>query len=126
MDYLTIICDIIDSKQLEDREGVQYQLIDMLKEANDKFSSLIAAPFIITVGDEWQGLLYHPCDYSSIISFFQRRIAPVTFRCGMGIGEIAIHDYELTVNQLDGPAFYKARKAINMAKQFNYSLVLIQ
>ena len=58
-----MICDIKNSEQLENREEIQYQLIDTLKKANELFSSTIASPFIITLGDEWQGLLKFPCDY---------------------------------------------------------------
>jgi hypothetical protein len=126
MQYMTMICDIKNSEQLENREAVQYLLIDTLKEANVTFSSAIAAPFIITVGDEWQGLLHETCDYSAILDYFHERMPEIDFYCGIGIGEVSIHNFELTVNQLDGPSFYKARKAVSLAKRSNYSLVLIQ
>lgn len=121
-----MICDIKSSKHLKNRESFQYKLIDTLKEANLKFSDIISSPFIITLGDEWQGLLSFPCNYSDIISFFCSRLDPVEFYCGIGIGQISIHDFELTVNQLDGPSFYNARNAIKIAKRKKYSLVLIQ
>lgn len=121
-----MICDIKNSHKLRNREAVQYQLIDMLKSANSRFSGCIADNFIITIGDEWQGLLHYPCDYNSIISFFHDSLGEIDFYCGIGIGEISIHNFELTVNQLDGPSFLKARKAINLAKRMKYSLILIQ
>lgn len=121
-----MICDIKNSQQLENRQAVQYQLIEMLKETNNRFSTDIAAPFLITIGDEWQGLLKKQCDYSSILSFFHEKMASIDFYCGIGIGDITITDFDLTVNQLDGPSFYKARRAIRLAKRFNYTIVLIQ
>lgn len=126
MQYLTIICDIKNSKKLKNRENVQHKLIDMLKETNKNFEKQIVSPFLITIGDEWQGLMIYPCDYISIINFFNEKLNDIDFYCGIGIGEISIHDFELTVNQLDGPAFYLARKAINIAKKSKHSLVLIQ
>jgi hypothetical protein len=126
MDYLTLICDIKESKKLHDREAVQYKLIDLLKDVNSKFSSLVASPFIITLGDEWQGLLHYPCDYSELLGYFRKKLAPIEFYCGIGIGHITISNFELTVNQLDGPSFHKARKAIKLAKEQNYNLVLIE
>ena len=126
MDYLTMICDIKSSKLLKDREAVQYKLIDTIKGANSTFSTLIASPFLIILGDEWQGLLHYPCDYQAVIEFFRRNMSDIQFYCGIGVGEVSIHNFELTVNQLDGPAFYKARKALKVAKQHNYSLVYIQ
>lgn len=121
-----MICDIKKSHLLEDRESVQYRLIDMLKETNKCYASDIASNFIITIGDEWQGLLKYPCDYLSIMNFFHQTLENIDFYCGLGIGDISIHNFELTVNQLDGPSFYKARKAIRLAKKLNYSLILIE
>lgn len=126
MEYMTMVCDIKNSHQLEKREAVQFQIIEMLKEANVKFSDSIIAPFIITLGDEWQGLLKNQFNYSDIISFFHKKLGDIDFYCGIGIGEVTINNFELTVNQLDGPSFHKARKAVNLAKEQNYSLVLFQ
>ncbi|ATW26945.1 SatD family protein [Candidatus Formimonas warabiya] len=126
MVYMTMICDLKSSRQLKNRQSVQYQIIEMLKRANRNFSEDLAAPFIITVGDEWQGLLKYPCNYQRILDFFQETMAQIQFYCGIGIGTVTIHDFELTVNQLDGPSFYHARKAVNLAKEGNHSLVIIK
>lgn len=124
--YLTMICDIKNSKQLKNRETVQYKLIETLKAANSMYKAEIASPFLITLGDEWQGLLRYPCNYPVILDFFRKSLDDVDFYCGIGVGEVSIHNFELTVNQLDGPSFYKARDAIKIAKQNNYSIVYIQ
>lgn len=126
LNYITMVCDIKNSKELKDREAVQYRLIDMLKEANTRFSNYIACPFIITLGDEWQGLLYFPGDYNLIIDYFHEKLNEIDFYCGVGIGDISVHNFELTVNQLDGPSFYKAREALKFAKLNKYSVVIIQ
>lgn len=126
MQYLTMICDIKNSRQLKDREAVQYKLIEALKEVNLKYRSHIASPFLITLGDEWQGLLNYPCDYLDIFNHFTNKLQGISFYCGIGVGDISIHNFELTVNQLDGPSFYKARKAIKVAKRNSYSIVYIQ
>lgn len=126
LNYMTLVCDLKDSKNLKNREDVQYQLIEVLKNVNKQFSSIIVSPFIITLGDEWQGLMHFPTDYAKILDYFQKNLTPVDFYCGIGIGEITIHNFELTVNQLDGPSFHKARKALKLAKQNHYSLVIIQ
>ena len=121
-----MVCDIKNSKILQDREAVQYKLIDMLKEANNRFALCIACPFIIILGDEWQGLLKFPCDYNEIINFFHEKLELIDFYCGIGIGSVSIHNFELTVNQLDGPSFYKAREALKFAKLNKYSVVTVQ
>lgn len=126
MEYLTMVCDIKKSRDIKNREELQYKIIDMLKEVNKKYNEFIVSSFLITLGDEWQGLLKYPSPYETIIDFFNSNLGEVQFYCGIGIGDISIHDFELTVNQLDGPSFHKARKAISLAKDLNYSIVLIK
>lgn len=121
-----MIFDLKESRAIKNREAVQYKLIDTIKKANSNFQAYLASKFIITLGDEWQGLLKYPCDYYSVIEFFHKNLDDINFYCGLGIGEITIHNFELTVNQLDGPSFHLARKAINIAKENDYSMVLIQ
>lgn len=123
MIYQVVIFDIKGSRQLSNRQEVQYQLIDAIKRVNEKYSDMLASDFIITIGDEWQGLLKYPADYQEIINEFSR-LLDIEFYCGVGIGEITVHDFELTVNQLDGPAFYLARDAIKKAKIGSKALVV--
>lgn len=125
MEYITVICDLKNSRQLPDRDAVQHRLIRVLKEANARFGSILAAPFLVTVGDEWQGLLTYPSDYHAVLDFFRKELAGPDFYAGLGVGEVSVHDFELTVNQLDGPAFHKARAAVALAKRQKYSLVYI-
>lgn len=126
MIYQVMVFDLKNSKQLQNREYIQYKLIDALKEVNEEYSNIIVSNFIITLGDEWQGLLKYPCHYQKIIDFFEKKLNPLDIYCGIGIGSISIHNFELTVNQLDGPAFYLAREAITNAKQKNLSLVILK
>ncbi len=120
-----MICDLKDSRRLRDRDAIQHRLIRVLKEANERFGSILAAPFLVTVGDEWQGLLVHPSDYQAVLDFFRAGLAGPDFYAGLGVGGVTVHDLELTVNQLDGPAFHKARAALDLAKRRRYSLVYI-
>lgn len=117
LDYLAVICDIKDSKYIQNRKEVQYLIIDMLKEANKLFSDIIVCPFAITAGDEWEGLLFLGCNYENLLNFFGETLGNIKFYCGIGKGEITIDDFSLPANQLDGPAFYLARKAITLAKK---------
>lgn len=119
-----MICDLKKSRSLPNREKVQYQIIDMLKETNEIFVPSIVVPFIITIGDEWEGLLKHDCNYIEILNFFHQKLGLIDFHCGIGFGSISITNFELTVNQLDGPSFHLAREAISEAKKQNTSLIL--
>lgn len=124
LEYMTIICDLKGSRKLINREKTQYKIINMLKAANMIFANNIVVPFIITIGDEWEGLLKINSDYVRILQFFHKILNDIDFYCGIGIGPVSISNFELTVNQLDGPSFYLAREAIKLAKKHNKSLVI--
>lgn len=127
MDYITMIFDIKGSRHLTNRYEIQMKLIDAIKRCNEEFHSLIASDFLITIGDEWEGLLKPGSDYRKIIDYFRKMLPrELTFYTGIGIGNIYITDFELTVNQLDGPAFYMARDAIKLAKEHDYRVVVIE
>ncbi|MBK1810206.1 hypothetical protein JHL18_06090 [Clostridium sp. YIM B02505] len=126
MCYITMIFDLKNSKNIENRYEVQKLLINVLKKCNATFNDIIASPFLITLGDEWEGLLQQDAPYDKIISFFRENLPEnIDFYTGIGIGEISINDFELTVNQLDGPSFHLARKAIKYAKKNHCSLVIL-
>ncbi|GFP75671.1 SatD family protein [Clostridium fungisolvens] len=126
MCYITMIFDLKDSKNIENRYEVQRLLINALKKCNATFSDVIASPFLITLGDEWEGLLRKDAPYDKIIRFFRENLPEyLDFYTGIGIGEITINNFELTVNQLDGPSFHLARKAIKYAKKNHCSLVIL-
>ncbi|MDP4089952.1 MAG: SatD family protein [Bacillota bacterium] len=125
MNYLAIICDIKASRNIHNRKETQYVIINMLKEANILFSDNIAGHFAITAGDEWEGLVYEGCDYHAILEFFNNRLGSVQFYCGIGKGKVTIDDFSLPANFLDGPAFYLARKAVNLAKEMDSFLIYL-
>lgn len=126
MNYITMIFDIKNSRHYPDRALLQYTLIDAIKRCNLQFEELLAAPFLITLGDEWQGLLKPYANYNCIIDFFKLNLPQdISFYTGIGIGPIAISNFELTVNQLDGPAFYLAREALCYAKEKKHTLVIL-
>lgn len=123
--YVAMTCDLIGSRQLHNRQEAQYHLISVLAKVNQKFKGMIQSPFAITRGDEWQGLLKYPSMYMEVIKYLEKELAPLGFYTGIGIGEISYEDPNLSVNQLDGPAFYLARDALNYAKEHQKPLVVV-
>lgn len=127
MHYITMVFDIKNSRKIKNRELIQNELITTIKLCNEQFNDIIASPFLIILGDEWQGLLKAHSDYKKVIAFFKEHLPEeILFYTGIGIGEIAINNLELTVNQLDGPSFYLAREAITYAKKKNHMLVVLE
>ena len=56
--YFALIGDIIDSRHEQDRYDVQKKLQSILSSVNVENAVHIAADFLITLGDEFQGLLF--------------------------------------------------------------------
>ena len=112
MKYTAIIGDIRNSKQLGNRGEVQAQLQSVLEKVNEDFAEDIAAKFLITLGDEFQGLLRDCSRLFQIIQFLQMEMYPVEVRFGVGIGKISTQIMPETAIGADGPAFYAAREVI--------------
>jgi len=114
--YIAIIGDIIESKKIADRNEVQIKLRQKLRDINEKYKDDIASKFMITLGDEFQGLLKRGRDAMNIISEIELDMFPVKLRFGVGIGRI---DTEINAEiplGADGPAYHQARKMINLLK----------
>lgn len=114
--YIAIIGDIKNSKQISDRNEVQKKMQKTLEEINQKYEKDIASRFMITLGDEFQGLLECGDNVLNIISFIEAQMYPVEIRFGIGVGEINTEINPLFPLGADGPAYYNAREAVNALK----------
>lgn len=114
--YIAIIGDIIDSRELKERMQVQKQLNQTLNEINTIYKDSISSDFIITLGDEFQGLLRQGTYTMQIIMKIEKSMNPVKIRFGVGIGEITTDINRNMSIGADGPAYYNARDAINELK----------
>ena len=129
--YIVIIGDIIDSRKLSNRQEVQTKLKNVLKEINQQYAEEIMAKFVISLGDEFQGLLKKQGNVIKIISTIEEALAPVKLRFGVGIGGINTEiDFDNSL-EIDGVAYYRARKMIqeveNRQSQYveSYSNIMI-
>lgn len=114
--YIAMIGDIKQSKNVKNRGEVQRNLQRILSEINDKYESDIASKFVITLGDEFQGLLLSGYNTMKILTEIERKIYPVQLRFGIGIGDVTTDiNKEMSIGA-DGPAYYKAREAIDYIK----------
>lgn len=115
--YIAIIGDIKGSKSIKDRNQVQEKLRTTLKEINEKYNNDISAKFMITLGDEFQGLLSRGTNTMQIILEIERRMYPIKIRFGVGVGEITTDiNHDMAIGA-DGPGYYKARTAIEYLKE---------
>ncbi|HHU20619.1 MAG TPA: hypothetical protein GXZ58_10490 [Bacilli bacterium] len=110
--YVAIIGDILESKQLKKRKEVQQKLKEKLRSVNEKYADDIAAKFMITLGDEFQGLLYNPAHIFTIINEIEMALSPIELRFGIGIGDITTEINYHQSSEVDGPAYHRARQMI--------------
>ncbi len=114
--YAAIIGDIVHSKDIRERKDAQDRLKAVLNWINSEYCEDISAKFIITLGDEFQGLLSSCSHILQIIDRIRFKLFPIRIRFGIGIGTIETDINEEMALGADGPAFYFARNMINYIK----------
>lgn len=117
--YFAIIGDIVESKKILNRNEAQEKLNHILKDINIEYERNIAAKFIITLGDEFQGLLSNPIHLFDIIDKIKFKMYPIKIRFGVGIGNIHTNINKEMALGADGPAYHYARKMIEEIKILN-------
>lgn len=117
MKFVAIIGDIKDSKKIENRSQAQEKLNGVLKYLNENYYADISAKFIITLGDEFQGLLKSTEHLLDIIKYIQREMYPIRLRFGIGFGETNTDFYYEFAIGTDGPAYYAAREMIEQLRE---------
>lgn len=114
--YIAVIGDIVESKKISNRKEIQDNLADVLNQINADYADSLAANFMITLGDEFQGLLTNGQNVMDIVQRIEFSMHPVKMRFGLGIGEITTGiNRELPLGA-DGPAYYNARTMIAALK----------
>ena len=117
MQYYAIIGDIKRFKKIENRCEIQEKLKKILDNVNSIYNNDISAKFLITLGDEFQGLLEMTAPILEIIKYIQREIYPIKLRFGVGIGNVStLINHEAAIGA-DGPAFYAAREMIEFLRE---------
>lgn len=115
--YIAVIGDIKESKKITNRSEVQKKLKQILEKINDKYTDDISSKFMITLGDEFQGLLCNGKNIMNIIFEIERKMYPVKIRFGVGAGTITTAvNKEMSIGA-DGPGYYNARNAIEIIKE---------
>lgn len=115
--YIAIIGDIISSKEIRDRYEAQQKLTIILNQVNKIYANDIAAKFMITLGDEFQGLLDIGKNTINIIQLIERGMNPIRIRFGIGVGDIRTEINPDIPLGADGSAYHNARKMIDEIKK---------
>lgn len=118
MKYIALVADICDSKKLENRDEVQNNLELACKRINAQSGRLgIVSPLTITLGDEVQALFQYADKLWVSLIELEAALHPVRLRFGIGIGEISTKINRAAAIGMDGPAFHRARDAVESLRK---------
>jgi len=112
--YFALTGDVVSSRELEDRAGVQRSLRAVVEELNEELDAALATPLKLIAGDEVQGLLDDPEAAVDAVTRVADRLHPVGVAWGLGRGPIST-DWTEDVSVLDGPCLHRAREAVEIA-----------
>jgi hypothetical protein len=115
---VVIIADVRGSRKMAQDERYEGQLFlkSAIIQVNEKFSDVIEAPFMITRGDEFQGVLSDMQNAFIAMLEFERLLFPLHLRYGIGRGMIQKMGSKIPI-EMDGPAFHAANRALNTVKK---------
>ena len=120
--YCAIIGDINKSRSLPDRKRVQQKFQRAIDTINKEYEDRISSRFVLTLGDEFQGLLTSPAESYGIVRRFQDLMEPVVFSFGIGVGKLSTSPKPTTLG-MDGECFHRARAALSQAKEGKRRLI---
>jgi hypothetical protein len=120
-DYCVVIGDISKSRELRDRAIIQERFKAAIEEINRRFTDSIVSRFLITIGDEFQGVLNDAAKSYDVIVATRELLYPVQFVFGIGVGTITTEIAPEAIG-MDGPAFHNARAALEEGKEKGYEV----
>jgi hypothetical protein len=109
MQVAALIGDMVGSRTATDRVGLQQELLDVLDAVSRRFE----AELVVTLGDEFQGR-YSSLEAALAASWYLHlgALGKIDLRIGVGWGEITVEGDEDSPFGQDGPAWWRARDAI--------------
>jgi len=113
-----IIGDVCGSRKMaqDARYEGQLYLKSAIIQINEKKADIIEAPFMLTRGDEFQGVLPDLKNAFEVMLEFERLLFPLQIRYGIGLGTIQKMGSKIPV-EMDGPAFHRASEALSFLKK---------
>lgn len=108
----TLIGDMVDSRKLPDRRRAQETLGQVLTEVSELLDPVQTLE--PTVGDEFQGA-FDTLPTAVLAGLLVRLglLPAMDVRCGIGFGELTVHDATRRPLLQDGPGWWAAREALD-------------
>ena len=116
--FYALIGDMVKSRMLssDERNKAQILLRNELDRLNRERADQIAANFLITLGDECQGLMLITGDPVTAALDLIHAFLPYQIRFAIGCGDIFTKINPEAAIGADGPAFHRARRVIEEMK----------
>ncbi len=116
--FVVIMADVQGSRKmgLDERYEGQLFLKSAIIQVNEDYADQIEAPFMITRGDEFQGVLRGMESALLTIFEYERLLSPLNLRYGIGRGAIHRMGSDIPI-EMDGPAFHRASAALSEVKK---------
>ncbi len=113
-----MIGDVVRSRGLPgpERQQVQVGLEQLTAAINQRYRRAIGARFLVTLGDEFQGVLNRAEILPDLIWHIERTLANTEVRIGIGFGTLNPPLKPVALG-MDGSAFHAAREAIERARK---------
>lgn len=104
-----LIADVVGSRRADDRRALQERLLEVLESVSER----TGRPLAVTLGDEFQGRFESVA--AALAASWQLHLGMIgtaQLRIGVGWGEIVVEPEEESPFGQDGPAWWRARDAI--------------
>jgi hypothetical protein len=113
-----VIGDIVASRHVPppERSQLQRALDELIAAVNKRYHRAIAARFLVTLGDEFQGVLTQGEILPDLIWDIETSLPAVRVRFGIGLGTLN-PPFKPVALGMDGPAFHTARAAVELARK---------
>lgn len=124
---MSLIMDIEKSRRysVEDRTELQKFISYSVDGLNELFKENIEYDVTFSAGDELQGLFNDVTVAVMYFRLFEMLVKPVKLRAGIGVGEWTIRIENGLSTQQDGPAYHRARYAIDEVRKKSFQNIRI-
>jgi len=115
---IALIADMVKSRDVPraQRPEIQLSFSEFVAALNHTYKDALVARFIVTLGDEFQGLLSDARALPDLLWDMHYKFHMRQLRVGIGFGTIDTPIGKNAIN-VDGPALHHARNAIDIAKK---------
>lgn len=116
--YIAVVGDVVGSRQVAERGELQSRLLHTLEQVNEGHVGVVASRFVITLGDEFQGLLHSAEGVQQILARLRSGVHPQELRFGLGLGRLDTPVQPQALG-MDGPCFHHARAAVERSERLD-------